>query len=618
MTRDPAAERREIDAAVAGQTVCTMFQERIATHGGHGALKWKSDGAWQELTWQDYGSRVSRCAAGLVSMGLAPGEFVNILAPNCADYYVADLGVLHAGGTPVSLYNTLAAQQVEYIINHCEARYLVLGDAAVYEQRIRPIRDRIPGVRRIVLLDGADAIGDDPRVCAWADLLAAGEAAGEAGAAEVERRWRAVQPGDLATLIYTSGTTGPPKGVMITHRNVVWTAESLERVSPRYPGMRHISYLPLAHIAERMVGHYLQIRGASTCYFCPAPQQIAEYVAEVRPQYFFAVPRIWEKMHAGLQKALGAIADEGQRAMIQGALDVSLEKLRLEQAGSEVPAELAARAEQAAAVTALVRQRAGLDQVEIASTGAAPISAEILEFFHAIGVPILEVYGQSEGSGPTSWNRPGAARIGTVGPPIPGVEVRLADDGELLVRGGNITLGYYKEPTLTAETFDPEGWLSSGDVAVIDPDGYIRIVDRKKEIIITAGGKNIAPSNIENLLKQEPLVGQACVIGDKRPFVSALIVLDAEATLPWASDLGLGDDLAAIARDPRLLARIQAGIDRANVHLNNAEQVKKFVVLPNEWTVDSGELTPTLKMKRKVVCERYADLIESMYAMPRG
>jgi long-chain acyl-CoA synthetase len=617
MTRDSAAERREIDAAVAGQTVCTMFQERIAAHGEHVALKWKDDGAWQELTWQDYGSRVARCAAGLVSIGLQPGEFVNILAPNCADYYVTDLGVLHAGGTPVSLYNTLAPEQVEYIINHCEARYLVLGDASFYEQRIRPIRDRIPGVRRIVLFEGAETIGDDARVCAWTDLLAAGEAAGEAGAAEVGRRWRGVQPEDLATLIYTSGTTGPPKGVMITHRNVAWTAESLETVSPRYPGMRHISYLPLAHIAERMVGHYLQIRGASTCFFCPAPQQIAEYVAEVRPQYFFAVPRIWEKMHAGLQKALAAIADEGQRAMIQGALDVSLERLRLEQAGREVPAELAARAEQAAAVTALVRQRVGLDQVEIASTGAAPISTGILEFFHAIGVPILEVYGQSEGSGPTSWNRPGAARIGTVGPAIPGVDVRLAEDGELLVRGGNITRGYYKEPTLTAETFDPEGWLSSGDVAVIDPDGYIRIVDRKKEIIITAGGKNIAPSNLENLLKQEALVGQACVIGDKRAFVSALIVLDAEATLPWSRDLGLGDDLAAIARDPRLLARIQAGVDSANLHLNNAEQVKKFVVLPNEWTVDSGELTPTLKMKRKVVYERYADLIESMYATPR-
>lgn len=616
MTRDIAAERRDIDASVAGQTVCSLFQERVAANAADVALKWKHDGDWRELTWQDYGAGVAHCAAGLAALGLAPGEFVNILAPNCAEYYVADLGVLHAGGTPVSLYNTLAPEQIEYIVNHCEARYLILGDATFYEQRIRPIRDRIPGVRRIVVIAGAGTITDDPRVCAWADLLAAGEAAGEAGAAEVERRWRAVQPTDLATLIYTSGTTGPPKGVMISHYNVAWTAESLERVAPRFPGMRHISYLPLAHIAERMVGHYLQIKGASTCYFCPAPQQIGEYVAEVRPQYFFAVPRIWEKMHAGLQKALAAIPDAAQRDLIRGAIDVAVEKVRHEQTGRPLPADLAARAGQAAAVTALVRQKAGLDQVEIASTGAAPIAPEILEFFHAIGVPILEVYGQSEGSGPTSWNRPGAARIGTVGPALPGVEVRLGADGELLVRGGNVTRGYYKEPTLTAETFDPEGWLASGDVAVIDPEGYIRIVDRKKEILITAGGKNIAPSNIENLLKQEPLVGQACIIADKRPFVAALIVLDAEAVLPWAREHGLGDDLAAIAADPRLLARIQAGVERANSHLNSVEQVKKFTVLPNEWTVDSGELTPTMKMKRKVVYQRYADLIEAMYRSP--
>lgn len=615
MTRDAIAERREIDAAVAGQTVCTLFQQRIAEHGDHVALKWKVDAGWQEITWKEYGSDVRRCAAGLIALGMQPGDFVNILASNSPEYYVADLGVLHAGGTPVSLYNTLAPEQIEYIINHCEARYLFLGDATLYD-RMRPVLDRIPGVRRIIVIHGANGVADDPRVCSYDDLLAMGDSAGPAVDGEVEHRWRAVKPDDLATLIYTSGTTGPPKGVMISHYNVVWTAESLDRVSPRYPGMRHISYLPLAHIAERMVGHYLQIKGASTCYFCPAPQQIGEYVADVRPQYFFAVPRIWEKMHVGLKKALASLPDEGMRNAVQAAIEVSLEKVRLEQAGAEVPADLARRAEEAAAVTALVRQRAGLDHVEIASTGAAPIASEVLEFFHAIGVPILEVYGQSEGSGPTSWNRPGAAKIGTVGPAIPGVEVRLADDGELLARGGNITQGYYKEPTLTAETFDPDGWLSSGDVAVIDADGYVKIVDRKKEILITAGGKNIAPSNIENLLKQERFIGQACIIADKRPFVSALIVLDAETVLPWARENGLGEDLSAIAADPRLLEILQEGVDNANRHLNNVEQVKKFVVLPAEWTVDSGELTPTMKMKRKVVYERYADRIESMYAKP--
>jgi len=610
--RDIRGERRDIDTRVSGQTVCSLFQQTVAESGDVDALKWKEGGDWKGVSWKRYAENVRDLANGLIALGLRPGEFVNILAANRPEYYVADLAVLHAGGVPVSLYNTLAPDQLAYIITHCEAAYIIVEDRACFD-RIAAIRSRIPRVRTVVMIEGTAAGGGDSSVTSYAAVLEAGRAFRRTRPDEFDRRWRAVGPDGLATLIYTSGTTGPPKGVMVTHYNVTWTAESLSRVLPRPPGTRHVSYLPLAHIAERMAGHYLQIKGASTCYFCPRPQEIGQYLPDVRPQFFFAVPRIWEKLYAGLTNAIASAPDEGQRAMAQAAIAACLEKVRLEQAGQPVPAELEQRVRNAQMVTAFIRQRAGLDAVEIAASGAAPIAPELLEWFYAIGVPICEVYGQSEDTGPTSWNRPGAARIGTVGPTVPGVEVRLGEDGELLVRGGNVTAGYYKEPELTAETFDADGWLHSGDVAEIDADGFIRIVDRKKEIIITAGGKNIAPSNLENALKQKPLVGQACVIGDRRPFVSALLVLDPESALPWARAQGLPADMMALASHPAVLGEVQAYLDEINQRLSNVERIKKFVIVPHEWTVESGELTPTLKMKRKIVNERYLDFIERMY-----
>lgn len=608
--RNAATERREIDASVAGQTVCSLFQSTVSRVGDNEALKWKTGDDWASLSWRGYAEQVRQLASGLIALGLQQGQFVTILAANRPEYYVSDLAILHAGAVPVSLYNTLAPGQIEYIVNHCEATLIIVEDPAFYA-RIAPLRRRLPRVRKVIMIAGAEACAGDDWVTSYAAVLAQGVRAEQA---DFDRRWRAVKPDDLATLIYTSGTTGPPKGVMVSHYNVTWTAESLFRVAPRRPGTRHISYLPLAHIAERMAGHYLQIKTASTCYFCPNPQQIAQYLSDVRPQFFFAVPRIWEKLQAGLTTAIETNPDEGMRSMVKAALHACLQKVRLEQAGKAIPAELQTLAENAQMVTAMIRQRVGLDQVELASSGAAPIAAEVLEFFHALGVPIAEVYGQSEGSGPTAWNQPGATRIGTVGPALPGVEVRLADDGELLVRGGNVTKGYYKDPELTAETFDPDGWLHSGDVAVIDDDGYIRIVDRKKEIIITAGGKNIAPSNLENMLKQKPLIGQACIIGDKRPFVSALVVLDAETAIPWAKERQLPTDIATLATHPMVMAEVQSYVDEINSHLNNVERIKKITIVPTEWTVDSGELTPTLKMKRKLVNERYAEAVERMYS----
>ncbi|MGH2758548.1 MAG: AMP-dependent synthetase/ligase, partial [Actinomycetota bacterium] len=333
----------------------------------------------------------------------------------------------------------------------------------------------------------------------------------------------------------------------------------------------------------------------------------------VKPTFFFAVPRIWEKLYQGLQNAINNNPDEGQRQAAQDAIASRLELVRLENEGKLVPDDVREKADAAKPVVEFIQQLVGLDQVDNAGTGAAPISKDILEFFWALDVPLYEVYGQSEDTGPTSWNTPAQHRIGTVGPSLPGVEVKLADDGELLVRGGNVTQGYYKEPELTAETFDSEGWLHSGDVAEFH-DGFIKIVDRKKEILITAGGKNIAPSNVENLLKQHPLVGQACLIADQRPFTTALIALDADDAAAWAKAKGKPTDVASLSQDPDVIADIESYIKEMNKRLHNQEQVKKFTVLPMDWSVDSGEVTPTLKMKRKVVNQKYEDEIESMYS----
>lgn len=609
MTRDVAAERREIDAAVKDQTICRLFQEAAIRFSDDEALKWKVGDDWQSLTWREFGDRVQDFAKGLISLGLDPGEFVNLIGNNVPEYSISDFGVLHAGGIPVSLYNTLAPEQIEYIVNHSEAKYVICEDRNYFE-KILKIQSEIPNVRKVILWRDAEEFADNEWVISFESVVEQGR---EQDDAELEKRWKAVDPDDLVTLIYTSGTTGPPKGVMVTHYNVCWTLDSLLRAQPLGPGQRQISYLPMAHIAERMVGHYIPLKLGSSIHFCPNAREIGAYLTAVRPTFFFGVPRIWEKLYQGLQNAIHNNPDEDQRKMAQDALEVRTQVVQLSNEGQEVPADLRKKNDAAKPVVDFIKQLVGLDQVVNAGTGAAPIARDILEFFWALGVPLYEVYGQSEDTGPTSWNTPGQHRIGTVGPSLPGVEVTLADDGELLVRGGNVTNGYYKEPELTAETFDSDGWLHSGDVAEFH-DGFIKIVDRKKEILITAGGKNIAPSNVENLLKQHPLVGQACLIADQRPFASALIALDPDDAAAWAKAKGKPTDLGSLSQDAELIADVEAYVGEMNKRLHNQEQVKKFTILPMEWSVDSGEVTPTLKMKRKVVNQKYESEIEAMYS----
>jgi long-subunit acyl-CoA synthetase (AMP-forming) len=437
---------------------------------------------------------------------------------------------------------------------------------------------------------------------------------------DFEASWRAVTASDLCTLIYTSGTTGPPKGVQLTHDNVMREWRAMHEVVPANGG-RVISFLPAAHIGDRLFSHYgsMAVGYALTC--CPDIREVVSYIPEARPTLWGSVPRVWEKMKAALEAGIDAESDQARREAARWAIDVGLRKVRAEQAGEPVSDEL--REEHARAdelVLSKIRERLGLDTAEYFIVGAAPTPLEVLEFFAALGIPICELWGMSETTGVATLNPPDRIRLGTVGPPIPGVELRLLEDGEVLVRGPMNMVGYRNMPDMTAETIDADGWLHTGDVGEIDDHGYLKIVDRKKELIINAAGKNMSPANIEGALKESsPLIGQAVCIGDRRPYNTALIVLDPDGAAGFAAEHGLaGDSLAELAREPKLQEEVAAGVERANARLSRVEQIKRFKVLETDWEPGGDELTPTMKLKRKPIAEKYADEIEALYSGMAG
>jgi len=611
-------EAADITRAVAGQTLCAMFQAQAAAQGDAPALHTRRDGAWRAVSWREYARRVEAAALALMTDGLAPGQAVALLSGTREEYNIADLGVTHAGGIPVTLYQSLAPGQVAYIVAHAEA-VLAFAENAAQAEKLLAIRAEIPLVRRLIVFEGAESLRGDARaagwVVAWDQWLAGGDAARQSGASAFTARWQAVKPEAVATYIYPSGTTGPPKGAVLTHGQVCWAQEAGHRLVPTEPGYRSVGYLPMAHVAERGISLWGAIRAARSVYFCPAIERLGETLLDARPHLFFAVPRIWEKMHAALTADLAAEPDVAKREAARQALAAATRAVALEQAGQPVPPALAeARARADAALFVHLRRRLGLDEAKLTASGAAPIGADVLRFFHAIGLPILEVYGQTEGCGIASINRPDRARIGSVGLAYPGVEVRLAEDGEILLRGGNVFSGYHKEPALSAETVDADGWLHSGDIGALDADGFVSVVDRKKDIIITAGGKNITPSNIENALKRQDLISQAMVVGDRRPYLTALLTLDEPAARLWAKRQGLDAlDWAGLIAHPALEAEVQREVDAGNGEFSRVEQVKRFTILRDEWSPATEELTPTLKVKRKVVRAKYGDAIEAMY-----
>ncbi|HSL57430.1 MAG TPA: AMP-binding protein [Acidimicrobiales bacterium] len=595
----------ELHARVADQTIPSEFLRTSREHPDLAALRWKNDDdSWGEWTFADYADKVARAAAGMRAWGIGPGDRVVLMIRNVPEFHVIDMAAVFLGATPISIYNSSSPEQVEYLVNHSGAVAGFVEDIGFLE-RFQKVRAEIPGLRHLGIVRDPDGLAG-PDVVTW-DAVLANEPL------DLDEAARTSQPDDLATVIYTSGTTGPPKGVMLTHRNVTWTAECLRETIDLgdYAGKRLVSYLPMAHIAERMTSHYMQAFLGYEVTCCPDPTQIAAYAGHARPNIMFGVPRVWEKIYAGVTAALAADPEKAEK--FNEAVAAARPLVEKIDWGTATDEEIQTWEFLDAVAFSTVRQLIGLDQLDIAITGAAPIPAELLSWFRAIGVPLAEIYGMSESSGPMTFT-PNRVKPGTVGPAIAGCEVRIADDGEVICRGGNVFAGYLDDPEKTAETII-DGWLHSGDIGVIDDDGYIKIVDRKKELIITAGGKNISPANLEAALKTIPLVGQACAIGDNRPFVSALVVLDPDVAPVWAQSKGIEfTSLSELAGHPDVVAEIEAGLGEVMAQFNNAERVKKVRILGEEWLPDSETLTPTSKLKRRGIHARYEDEIDALYA----
>jgi long-chain acyl-CoA synthetase len=585
-----------LDAA----TVAEAFQLTAAAHPDRTALRLKEDAL--TMSWREYADKVASVAAGLAALGLERGQTLAIMLTNRPEFHFFDAAALHLGATPFSIYNTYAREQIEYQVQDAAARVMVT------EKAFLDRAGSLEGVEHMVVVD-ADNLDQALTI---ADVEAEGEPE-----FDFEAAWRAVVPDDILTLIYTSGTTGPPKGVQLTHRNLTSAVRGFDEVIAFPADGRVVSWLPMAHIAERACSHYLPMLLGFTTTCCPNPREVVAYLPEVRPTWFFAVPRIYEKLKAALEAGMAAEQDETKKAAARWALEVGLRRVRAEQTGEEVSAELAedyAKADEL--VLSKIRESLGLDQIESINVGAAPTPREVIEFFHAIGIPLAELWGMSETTGYGACNPPERIKIGTVGPPAPGCEIKLAEDGEVLMRGPMVTPGYRNQPDQAREALDDDGWLHTGDVGEFDEDGYLKIVDRKKELIISAGGKNMSPANIEAKVKaSSPLIGQAVAIGDGRPYNVALITLDPDVAPAFAQQHGIEDASAdSLARNEAVLAEVQRGIDAANEHLGRFEQIKRFRVLPTEWQPGGDELTPTMKLKRKPIIERYRGEIEELYA----
>jgi len=585
------------------RTLCSAFQATAAVRPDGVALR-AADGSL-EITWAEYAARVRNVAAGLAALGVARGETVALMLTNRPEFHVVDTGALHAGATPFSIYNTLPTEQIAYLFENAGNKVVVTE--LQFLDRLK--QANVSGqVEHFVLVDGS-ADG----AITLADLEGAGSPD-----FDFEGSWKAVEPGDVLTLIYTSGTTGPPKGVELTHANLMAELDALDGYFPLTHDDCLVSYLPDAHIANRWGAHYNNLRYGLQITTVPDPKQLIATLPQVRPTFFGAVPAVWYKIKAGIEAALAAEPDERKRKIATWALATGTKVAWTRSEGK--PVGLALRVQHSLAdrlVLSKLRERMGLDRVRVAATGASAIAPDALAFMLGLGIPVLEVWGMSETSAVVTMNPPDGIRIGSVGKVVPGAtEIALAEDGELLVRGPLVMRGYRNDPTRTAEAIDAEGWMHTGDIATIDPEGYVRIVDRKKELIINASGKNMSPQNIEGAVKVAcPLVLSVVAIGDDRPYITALLTLDPDACAVYAEKAGLADPSpAALAQDPGVQAFVQAGVDQANSKLARVEQIKKFAILPSPWEPGGEELTPTMKLKRKPIAEKYAAEIEGLYS----
>ncbi|GAA1435826.1 AMP-dependent synthetase/ligase [Mycobacterium cookii] len=610
---DVAEAREEYEARVLGLHMPATVRQASERYGDQPAFSDRYDvpdgETWSTISWAQTWELTRQVAAALIDLGVQVGDPVAIMASNRTAHTLADYGAMTAAAVPMSIYNTLAQDQVSFIAGESRPVVVVLEDHDRYQRWEKALAD-VDSIRHLVMLGDADRV-DDPRVMTWADFVARGQ-----DTSGVDERMDRITPDLPATFLYTSGTTGNPKGVVLTHHNVMYEAVSTLEAAGLHGQQRTVSYLPLAHIAERVLATYGPPFLGSHVHAIPDPAGLLGALGEVHPTAFFGVPRVWEKIKTGISAKLAEDPDPANQKLVADAMAAGLAWTQAHEHGNEMTPEVEqAYAEADAAILAFLRLLLGLDQVTWAASAAAPMPLEVAKFMGGLGLKVYDVYGMTETTGAFTANGPDGFRLGTVGRPNPGIEVRLAEDGEILCRGPVNTPGYYKQEAATRALIDDEGWIHTGDIGTIDDDGFVSIIDRKKELIITSAGKNIAPSNIENYLKESPIVGHAMALGDDRSYVVAILTLDGEIAPLVAAKMGIEfTDLADLSTKPQIRAMAQAAVDKANERLSRPEQVKAWELLPDEWTAESEELTPTLKLKRRVVRTKYADVVDGLYS----
>jgi long-chain acyl-CoA synthetase len=594
-------------------SIPARFREAAAGWGPRTAMRKKELGLWHDITWREYYEQVRSVACALISMGLERGDRAAIIGDNCPEWVIADMGIQCCGAAATGIYATNAWQQVEYVIVNSESKVFFVENEEQLDKWLH-FRDNAPQVQKVIVWDTEGLRRfRDPMVMTFAELLETGRRVAREDPELFDRRIASIEPDDLSVLIYTSGTTGPPKGAMLTHRNCLWMGEAITRANPMRHSDEILSFLPLCHIFEQLFTVLGHITVGNVVNFIESPETVADNMIEISPTVGHAVPRIWEKYYSAIMIRM-ADATRFKRMVFFTALKIGNRRAALKMAFRPVPLHLEILCRLAGlAVFRKLRERMGFDRLWAAYSGAAPIAPDILHFFQSIGVNLVEGYGQTEGTGVTTVSRIGEVKFGTVGKPLAGVEVRIAQDGEILVRSPGVFRGYFKDPQATAETV-VDGWLHSGDIGEIDADGYLKITDRKKDIIVTAGGKNIAPQYIENKLKANIYINDAVVIGDRRKFLTCLIMIDEDNVVKYAQDHKIQfSTYRDLTENPEVHKLIEEELDAVNAALSKVEQIKKFTILPKKLYEEDGEVTPTMKVKRRFVDEAFQDLIEAMY-----
>ncbi len=600
------------------EVVPKVFKQTAEKYGDRVSLRKKEYGLWHDISWNEYYRRAKCVGSALISMGLGKGECVSIIGDNCPEWVIIDLGIQGAGGVAVGVYSTNAWPQVEYVIEQSESKFFFVENEEQLDKWLH-FRDKVPGLQKVIVwdLEGLRHF-EDPMVMTYDELFETGSEIVEKTPDLFEKRMSEVTPEDLSVLIYTSGTTGPPKGAMLTHRNVTWMARAIVADDPVYDTDDVMSFLPLCHVFERLFSVFVHVTHGYTVNFIESLDTVTDNMREISPTMGYAVPRIWEKYLSAVYIKMSD-ATWFKKLLFGVALKIGKNRATLKMNFKPVPFYVESLYQLAQLmVFRKLKERLGFDRMRNAYSGAAPIAPDVLHFFQAIGVNLIEGYGQTEGSGVTTASRVGKVKFGMVGPPLPGVEVKIAEDGEILVKSPGVFKGYFRRPEATAETIK-DGWLYSGDVGELDEDGYLKITDRKKDIIVTAGGKNITPQYIENKLKASLFINDAVIIGDKRKFLSCLIMIDEDNVVKYAQDNKIQfSTYRDLTQSDEIIKLIQGEMNQVNETLARVEQVKKFTIIPKKLYEEDGEMTPTMKVKRKYVNEAFGDLIEAMYGRKRG